>query len=86
MISTSSGQIGQAIKAAKPWDMMTSGKQHEPREKRTSSYRGWTMVEMPRSVYAVKDNTSERRRLCRLNEPYNVALRKFRELVDELEG
>lgn len=86
MISTNSGQIGQAIKAAKPWDLMSSGKYHEPREKRTSHYRGWTMVEMPRSVYAVKNGTNERRRVCRLNESYGVTLSKFRELVDELEG
>jgi hypothetical protein len=48
-------------------------------------YRGWTLVDVGRSRFASKDGTSVMRRVCRENDPQEVAMSSFRQVVDREE-
>lgn len=48
------------------------------------TYKGWNLVDRPDARYAQKG--PKYIYVCRLHEPQNIALARFRALVDEAEG
>lgn len=79
-------QLADPIRAHVPWENMRKygndggGK---PSKLDATHHRGWTLVDVGRWRYAVRDGTNERRRVC--HETNTRATTLFRELVDRIE-
>ena len=48
-------------------------------------YRGWTLVERGRFLFACKDNTNIYRRVCKADTEDNYRIAAFRAVVDREE-
>ena len=73
---------GGYVHARLPWDGI-SGSDKEPSAHDSGArYRGWTLVDVGRYLYACNDETNRRLLVCRTSAQQTYALQRFREVVD----
>lgn len=80
------GKLLDPIRGTAPWEHAQKWRNDvgaKPSKLVVTHHRGWTLVDVGRWRYAVRDGTNERRRVCHENNAKATTL--FRELVDRIE-